>query len=125
MTTLRLVLGDQLNPAHSWFSNVDPNVVYTLMEMRQETDYVVHHAQKVLAIFAGMRDLAALLESQGHRVHYLRIDDPNNTQSLTLNLEKIIKHYNCTRFEYQQPDEWRWDAQLETFAQKQKSDVEM
>ena len=56
MTTLRLVLGDQLNPTHSWFSNVDPNVVYTLMEMRQETDYVVHHAQKVLAIFAGLRD---------------------------------------------------------------------
>lgn len=125
MTTLRLVLGDQLNPTHSWFSAVDSNVIYTLMEMRQETDYVVHHAQKVLAIFAGMRDLAALLESQGHRVHYLRIDDPNNTQSLTLNLEKIIKHYKCTRFEYQQPDEWRLDAQLETFAKKQKIDVKM
>ena len=125
MTTLRLVLGDQLNPTHSWFSAVDSNVIYTLMEMRQETDYVVHHAQKVLAIFAGMRDLADLLESQGHRVHYLRIDDPNNTQSLTLNLEKIIKHYKCTRFEYQQPDEWRLDAQLETFAKKQKIDVKM
>jgi deoxyribodipyrimidine photolyase-related protein len=125
MTTLRLVLGDQLNPTHSWFSKVDPNVVYTLMEMRQETDYVVHHAQKVLAIFAGMRDLSALLESQGHRVHYLAIDDAKNTQSLTLNLEKLFKQYKCTRFEYQQPDEWRLDAQLETFSQRLKITVQM
>ncbi len=125
MTTLRLVLGDQLNPTHSWFSKVDPNVVYTLMEMRQETDYVVHHAQKVLAIFAGLRDLAARLESQGHRVHYLAIDDAKNTQSLTLNLEKLFKQYRCSRFEYQQPDEWRLDAQLETFRQCLKIAVEM
>jgi deoxyribodipyrimidine photolyase-related protein len=125
MTTLRLVLGDQLNPTHSWFSKVDQNVIYTLMEMRQETDYVVHHAQKVIAIFAGLRDLATLLESQGHRVHYLAIDDPKNTQSLTRNLELLIKQYACTHFEYQQPDEWRLDAQLETWCQGLKIAVEM
>ena len=47
--TLRLVLGDQLNPAHSWFERSDPGVVHVLMEVRQETDYVLHHAQKLLA----------------------------------------------------------------------------
>ena len=50
--TLRLVLGDQLNPEHSWFQTTDPQVVYVLMEVRQETDYVLHHAQKILAIFS-------------------------------------------------------------------------
>ena len=45
MTTLRLILGDQLNPEHSWFSAPDGNAVYALMEIRQETDYVLHHAQ--------------------------------------------------------------------------------
>lgn len=40
MTTLRLILGDQLNPLHSWFATVRADVVYTLMEVRQETDYV-------------------------------------------------------------------------------------
>ncbi|MDF7181700.1 cryptochrome/photolyase family protein, partial [Escherichia coli] len=39
---LRLVLGDQLNPQHSWFANADADVVYVLMEVRQETDYVLH-----------------------------------------------------------------------------------
>jgi Uncharacterized protein related to deoxyribodipyrimidine photolyase len=50
--TLRLLLGDQLNPQHSWFATRDDGVVYVLMEVRQETDYVLHHAQKILAIFA-------------------------------------------------------------------------
>jgi deoxyribodipyrimidine photolyase-related protein len=59
--TLRLVLGDQLNPEHSWFRQVDLQVVYVLMEVRQETDYVLHHAQKILAIFAAMRDFARQL----------------------------------------------------------------
>ncbi|MDO7554305.1 MAG: cryptochrome/photolyase family protein, partial [Burkholderiaceae bacterium] len=36
--TLRLVLGDQLNPMHTWFQAVDPAVVYVLMEVRSETD---------------------------------------------------------------------------------------
>ena len=40
MKTLRLLLGDQLNPAHSWFEKTDGSIIYCLFEMRQETDYV-------------------------------------------------------------------------------------
>lgn len=69
--TLRLILGDQLNPQHSWFQRVCPDVVYVLMELRQETDYVRHHAQKILAIFAAMRELARQLKNAGHRVRYV------------------------------------------------------
>jgi deoxyribodipyrimidine photolyase-related protein len=115
-TTLRLILGDQLNLRHSWFGQLEPDVVYVLMEMRQETDYVLHHAQKILAIFAAMRDLANQLEAQGHRVHYLRIDDPNNHQTLDANLRALIAHYGANHFEYQDPDEWRLDAQLKAFS---------
>lgn len=43
MTTLRLILGDQLNPRHRWFDQIRPDVLYVLMEIRQETDYVLHH----------------------------------------------------------------------------------
>ena len=51
MTTLRLILGDQLNHNHSWFQNPQKGVHYLMMEMRQETDYVTHHIQKVCAFF--------------------------------------------------------------------------
>lgn len=115
MTTLRLILGDQLNPEHSWFKHVDSEHLYTLIEMRQETDYVLHHAQKIISIFAGMRALAQRLDAQGHRVHYIRIGDPENTQTIEGNLNALIAKYQCKQFEYQQPDEWRLDDQLSTF----------
>ncbi|MFN6135693.1 MAG: cryptochrome/photolyase family protein, partial [Bacteroidota bacterium] len=63
MKQVRLILGDQLNENHSWFSSVDPSVVYVMMEVRSETDYVRHHAQKVIAIFADMRRFAGALRS--------------------------------------------------------------
>lgn len=117
MITLRLILGDQLNPEHSWFLSSCPDTIYTMMEIRQETDYVLHHAQKVIGIFAGMRDLASTLKARGHRVHYIPIDDGENQQSLTANIEQLIAQYQCQRFEYQEPDEWRLDEQLKTFTQ--------
>ncbi len=111
--TLRLILGDQLNPQHSWFTKVRPEVVYVLMEIRQETDYVLHHAQKIIAIFAGMRELARQLREAGHRVHYLAIDDPANQQSLGDNLSALITDYQAQVLEYQDPDEYRLDQQLQ------------
>ncbi|OQW88419.1 MAG: cryptochrome/photolyase family protein [Rhodoferax ferrireducens] len=113
--TLRLILGDQLNPLHPWFAQVDAGVVYALMEIRQETDYVLHHAQKVIAIFSGMRDLARQLLEAGHRVHYLSINDPANEQSLPGNLSALFTVYQPQVFEYQDPDEYRLDQQLQAF----------
>lgn len=118
--TVRLVLGDQLNPMHSWFNDVDPHVVYVLMEVRQETDYVLHHAQKILAIFAAMRDFARHLLAQGHRVRYLSIDDADNTHSVTENLAALAQAYGAERVEWQSADEWRLDVQLRAWAATQK-----
>ena len=117
MTMLRLILGDQLNPEHHWFRDVRPDVIYVLMEIRQETDYVLHHAQKIIAIFAGMRALSSQLKAKGHRVRYIRIDDAHNRQSLTGNLDALIQHYAAQQVEYQEPDEYRLDEQLRQWAQ--------
>ena len=58
--TIRLILGDQLNEQHSWYKNVDDAVCYVMFEMRQETDYVKHHIQKVVAFFSAMRASSVL-----------------------------------------------------------------
>ena len=111
-STLRLILGDQLNLQHRWFSEIDDATIYVLMEVRQETDYVLHHAQKILAIFAAMRDLARQLRELGHKVHYVAIDDACNLHSMPANIDALITQYHATAFEYQAPDEWRLDQQL-------------
>jgi deoxyribodipyrimidine photolyase-related protein len=114
-TTVRLILGDQLNPEHSWFKTVNREVLYVMMEVRSETDYVVHHAQKVIAIFAGMRSLAETLGKVGHQVRYFKINDTDNQQSLVANLKAVLKQTKAKYFEYQEPDEWRLDQEMKIF----------
>ncbi|MFW9596017.1 MAG: cryptochrome/photolyase family protein, partial [Macromonas sp.] len=116
--TLRLILGDQLNPQHSWFQRVCPDVVYVLMELRQETDYVRHHAQKVLAVFAAMRRFAEALQAAGHRVHYLRIGDAANQHDFAANLAWLAAHYGASSLACQLADERRVDALLAALPQQ-------
>jgi len=110
--TIRLILGDQLNEHHSWFAALDDSVLYVLMEIRQETDYVQHHIQKVAAFFAAMRAFSEKLSARGHRVVYLQIGDPENRQNIADNLSWIIEKEGARRFEYLAPDEYRLDRQL-------------
>ena len=112
MTTLRLILGDQLNVAHSWFRQPDRNVVYVMMEIRSETDYVRHHAQKVLALFASMRAFAEAIDKAGHRVRYYRIGDRDNRHSFADNLRQTIKAERAASWERMEADEWRVEEAL-------------
>jgi deoxyribodipyrimidine photolyase-related protein len=113
--TLRLVFGDQLNLKHSWFVTTDADNLYLMMEMKQETDYVKHHIQKVVGFFLAMRNFSDTLQKSGHHVIYWNLDHENNTQNLTENLFSIIHEHQISRFEYQLPDEYRLDIQLEDF----------
>jgi deoxyribodipyrimidine photolyase-related protein len=116
--TLRLILGDQLNSQHSWFNSVDETVTYVMMEIRTETDYTVHHLQKVIAFFAAMREFADWLVRNQHRVIYLKLNDSNNLQSFEKNIEALIQQHAFTHFEYQLPDEYRVDEVLRQLCSK-------
>jgi deoxyribodipyrimidine photolyase-related protein len=113
---VRLILGDQLNINHSWFTDVNNEMCYVMFEMRQETDYVRHHIQKVVGFFAAMRHFARQLEKDGHTVVYYTIDDPNNTQKLSENINNVLTLLSASSFAYQLPDEYRLDQQLKTFS---------
>ncbi len=129
--TLRLVLGDQLNLAHSWFraessapdaertarlSPVQPDVLYVLMEVRDETDYVRHHIQKVVAFFAAMRAFADELHERGHTVRYIRLDEPENLHSFSANVLALCQQHRVRHLEYQAPDEYRVEMHLQELA---------
>jgi len=112
LKTLRLILGDQLNHQHSWFKEDQEHITYVLMEMRQETDYVVHHVQKVIGFFSAMRNFADYLTERDHKVIYLKINSEKNKQQLEDNLKLLISESGFEKFEYQLPDEYRLDEQL-------------
>jgi len=110
---LRLILGDQLNIRHSWFSQTNEDVTYALMEVREEASYVTHHIQKVAGIFSAMRHFADKLRRLGHAVQYIQIQDPENQQSIHGNIIQMLETGRFTRFEYMEPDEYRVDQYLQ------------
>ena len=111
---IRLILGDQLHSGHSWFDRVDPTVLYVMMEIRPESEYVTHHIQKIVGIFSAMRAFASHLTNAGHAVRYFRISDADNKHSFRENLRQIIDQYPIVAIHYMEPDEWRLDRLLET-----------
>ena len=110
---LRVILGDQLNENHSWFEKKSDDVTYLMMECYSETNYVRHHIQKVIGFFLAMRNFSDLLQSQGHQVLYLTLDDPDNQQSISDNIKYQLKQGQFDRLAYQLPDEYRLDQVFE------------
>ena len=114
MKTLRLLLGDQLNSEHSWFDEVNPDVMYVMAEIRQETDYVKHHIQKVVAFFFFFRNFSEELTKRGHQVVYYKISDADNPHNLEHLILDLVEENKIEHFEYQFPDEYRLDEQLKS-----------
>ncbi|CUA84270.1 cryptochrome/photolyase family protein [Pseudidiomarina woesei] len=125
ISEVALILGDQLNASHSWFKAVNTKRLFVLMEIRQETDYVTHHIQKVIGFFAAMRQFAQALASAGHQVFYFTLDAKRNQQDITGNLTALSTVLpQLEKFSIQQPDEYRLDKQLQDFSAAQSIAVE-
>ncbi|GIU05085.1 MULTISPECIES: cryptochrome/photolyase family protein [unclassified Shewanella] len=115
---LRLILGDQLNAAHSWYQQQDDDTLYVIAELQQETDYVKHHVQKVCAFFAAMEAFAIALQTAGHKVVHLTLDDTAQYAGLPALLLELIERYQVSEFHYQLPDEYRLRKQLSLFSRE-------
>ena len=111
--TVRLVLGDQLNASHPWWSDSDDQVLTVMMECRQETDYAQHHVQKVLAFFLAMREFAKSRMEEGHRMHYLPISGAHATRPMMEVLAELVQETGAKEVRFQAPDEWRLDEMVQ------------
>lgn len=122
MPTLRLILGDQLNQHHSWFTDSADDVTYCLFETWSEATYARHHVQKVTGFFLAMRQFAERLRGQGHRVLYRTLDDTRELQleSITDNLLHAASEIGADTIAYQLPDEYRLDQELQSFSENFK-----
>lgn len=116
--TLRFIFGDQLNPNHSWYKEQQQDdILYVIAELKQETGYVKHHIQKVVAFFSAMENFAKALKSAKLNVLHLTLDDTQNDKSLSNLLERLAQHYHCSKIEYQYPDEYRLQKQMDELKQ--------
>lgn len=123
-STIRFIFGDQLNANHSWYKEQDQqHILYVVAELKQETNYVKHHIQKVAAFFAAMENFAKALDKVGLNCLHLTLDDTKDDSTLCELLTRLAKHYQCSTIEYQYPDEFRLKKQMSEFAEQSDLDV--
>ena len=115
---LRLVLGDQLDKHHSWFSCIDANHLYVVAELVQEQCYVRHHIQKSAAFFLAMDHFARDLRAEGHRFNRYDLDETAAFKDLPAFLEYLAEFHQVETIEYQLPDEHRLRDQLSVWAKR-------
>jgi deoxyribodipyrimidine photolyase-related protein len=108
MTILRLILGDQLSDSLPTLDQVDRATdIILLCEVMQEATYVKHHKKKIAFIFSAMRHFSERLTQKNYNVRYIKIDNPNNTQSFSGEVERAIKATGATRLVLTEPGEYR------------------
>ncbi|WP_170464924.1 cryptochrome/photolyase family protein [Ruegeria arenilitoris] len=106
--TLIVVLGDQLsmNSAALRAGSADRDTVL-MAEVMDEAQYVRHHKKKLAFVLSAMRHFAIELEAAGWRVRYVRLDDPDNTHSLTGEIARAQSDLNISRAVVTEPGEYR------------------
>lgn len=105
---LRLVLGDQLTFSLASLVEMDRDKdVVLIAEVMEEASYVPHHKQKIAFLFSAMRHFAAELAEKGIRIRYVRLDDPENTQSLGGEVRRALADFGLSALVLTEPGEWR------------------
>ncbi len=108
MSSLVLVLGDQLTETLSALREADKNADTVVMaEVADETSYVRHHPKKIALIFAAMRKFAAQLQKDGWTVAYTQFDDSENAGSIVGELLRRAEQVGATEVLATEPGEWR------------------
>jgi len=104
---LRLVLGDQLTRDVASLCDYADGDVVVMAEVAGEATYVKHHKQKIVFVLSAMRHFAEELREEGVTVDYIRFDDPDNTGSISGELQRAVARHRPAELVITSPGEWR------------------
>ena len=101
MTTLRVILNDQLNEDISSLENCNKSQdIIFISEAKDEFTYVKYHTKKIVLLISAIRHFKEALLREGYNIVYTEIDDKSNTGSINTevvhimnvngNIEKIV-----------------------------------
>jgi deoxyribodipyrimidine photolyase-related protein len=123
---LALVLGDQLDAKAKALTELDRQADAVVMfEVASESMHVTSHKQRTALFLSAMRHFALELHEVGFRVHYLTLDDSDNTQSLGSELQRAIQNLKPERVTCTQPGEWRVLEELQSAAEQSHMELEI
>ena len=114
MSTLRVILGDQLSHDISALAGLDRAYDRVLMmEVADETTYVPHHKQKIVLVLSAMRHFADELRAKGIAVDYVELDDADNTGRFDSEVRRAAMRLVPDRIVVTEPGEWRVRTMVE------------
>ena len=110
---LCLVLGDQLSFDLASLQGLDrERDTVLLVEVMEEASHVPHHPQKIVLVFSAMRHFAEALRSQGFRVQYVTLDDPDNTGAVPSELQRWHALLLPDEVHLSETGDWRLEQSL-------------
>jgi deoxyribodipyrimidine photolyase-related protein len=105
---LAIVLGDQLNLDAGMIGGLDKSRdAVLMMEVAEESTHVPSHKQRTVLVLSAMRHFAKDLARRGYRVRYVRLEDPDNTQSFSTETERAIRELRPQLRAHAWPKHWR------------------
>jgi deoxyribodipyrimidine photolyase-related protein len=108
MTTLRLILADQVSETITSLKECNKaNDIIMLCEVMAEATYAPHHPKKIAFLFSAMRHFAQKLEQDGFNVRYIKLDNPDNSGSFTGEVQRAIQELNISKLVITEAAEYR------------------
>jgi len=93
MSTIRIILQDQLSHTLSALTDIDAKTdIVLLPELYAWATKVPHHKKKLVLWFSAMRHFAQELRGKGYTVVYLAIEGDHGVQSLTDAIRYALQH---------------------------------
>lgn len=115
---LVIVLGDQLDIESAAFDAFDPLLDAVWMaEVAGESDHVWSAQTRIALFLSAMRHFRQTVRNSGIRIHYVELDDPDNTQTLAGELGRAVRLLAPRRLIAVEPGEWRVREALRGTAQ--------
>ncbi|ROM57647.1 cryptochrome/photolyase family protein [Pseudomonas poae] len=110
---LFLVLGDQLSFDLASLQGLDKGSDAVLfVEVMEEARHVPHHPQKIALIFSAMRHFAEALKQRGMQVHYVTLDDPQNSGSVPSELRRWQSLLEPDELHVTECGDWRLEQSI-------------
>ena len=124
--SLILILGDQLTPnVASLRAGNRTNDTVLIAEVAEEAGYVPHHKKKIAFLFSAMRHFAAELVKERWQVRYVKLDDPDNSGSLSGEVARALRDTPAERVLVTEPGEHRVKTALMDWADQSCVDLQM
>ncbi len=124
MTTLCVILGDQLSLRTASIQQIDKKTDIVLMaEVKEEATYVKHHKKKIAFVFSAMRHFAEELKNEGYTVDYTHYQDSGNEGSLFAQVKRAVQKHDISKVIVAHAAEYRLQEQIETWQDKLNLEV--